>query len=306
MIFYVPNVKSDFAGFDTLARMAATAGADESLEVKINFSELNWFDANMASPLGVVISRLTDKLKTVSVVGVPQPVEKILRKNGFLRPYGFAPLPDANRTTMPYQRFKLSEMGLFGVYLESNLPGKGLPNMTSDLALAFQQSLYEVFSNAVTHSGSDQGVFVCGQFFPFEHRLDISMADAGVGIPSRVNEGYHALLDNDPPFWDSLAKSGYLDGRGNMKPLFALRVALAEGSTTKTGKTPGGAGLKIIKSFIGHNGGRIQIASGGAFWEFSKAVDTFREFQLPFPGTVVNLEINTADPKSYCLASSPQ
>jgi hypothetical protein len=306
MIFYLPNVESDFAGFNTLANIAAQALGDDAPEVEINFSQLSWFDANMASPLGVVIARLTDDFKAVTVVGAPQPVEKILRKNGFLRPYGFAPLPDANRTTMPYQRFKLSELGLFAVYLATNLPGKGLPSMTSDLALAFQQSLYEIFNNTVTHSGSDQGVFVCGQFFPFDHRLDISMADAGVGIPRKVNEGYHALLNNHPAFWEMMKKANRLDEQGNMKPAFALQVALTEGVTTKTGKTPGGGGLKIIKKFIEHNGGCIQIASGGAFWEFSKGTDTFNEFQSPFPGTVVNLEINTADPKSYCLASPSQ
>lgn len=303
MIFYMPNVKSDFAGFNTLAGLAARAVGGDSAEIEINFSRLSWFDANMSAPLGVVIAKLTDKLKTPSVVDAPQRVETILRKNGFLRPYGFAPLPDANRTTMPYQRFKLSEMGLFAEYLGANLPGKGLPNMTSDLALAFQQSLYEIFSNAVTHSGSDQGVFVCGQFFPFDHRLDISMADAGVGIPYRVNQAYHALLDNNPKFWEGLDEGGFLDEERNMKPAFALQVALAERSTTKTGSTPGGGGLKIIKEFIRHNGGCIQIASGGAFWEFSKGNETFNGFQSPFPGTAVNLEVNTADTKSYCLGS---
>jgi hypothetical protein len=306
MIFYMPNIKSTFAGFNTLASLAARAVGDNSPEIEINFSQLSWFDATMSAPLGVVIAKLTDDFKSVSLVGAPTRVERILRKNGFLRPYGFAPLPDANRTTMPYQRFKLSEMGLFADYLGINLPGKGLPNMTSDLALAFQQSLYEIFNNAVTHSGSDQGVFVCGQFFPFDHRLDISMADAGVGIPYRVNQGYHALLDDDRNFWESLDKSGFLDEERNIKPAFALRVALAENSTTKTGRTPGGAGLKIIKKFIEHNGGCIQIASGGAFWEFSKGEDTFNEIQLGFPGTAVNLEINTADTKSYCLAPPPQ
>ncbi len=303
MIFHMPNVHSGFAGFNTLAGLVAQAVGAKSPELEINFSRLSWFDANMSAPLGVVISKITDDFKSVSVAGAPLPVEKILRKNGFLRPYGFAPLPDANRTTMPYQRFKLSEIGLFAEYLGVHLPGKGLPNMTSDLALAFQQSLYEIFSNAVTHSRSDQGLFACGQFFPFDHRLDISMADAGVGIPYRVNQAYHALLDNNPKFWEGLDKGGFLDEERNMKPSFALRVALAESATTKTGSTPGGGGLKIIKEFIRHNGGCIQIASGGAFWEFSKGQDTFNDFQSPFPGTAVNLEVNTADTKSYCLGN---
>jgi hypothetical protein len=303
MNYDLTNIRSNELGFGALATLAARATADSDSRIGINLSA--WFDANMAAPLGAVISILTDKFKTVQLTVEPS-VQTILRKNRFLTNFGFRPHSDTYGTTLPYQRFKLSELGSFAEYLTTHLPGKGIPSMTSDLALAFQQSLYEIFNNAITHSGSDQGVFVCGQFFPIDHRLDISMADAGVGIPRKVNKGYHALLDDHPAFWKTLKKANRLDEQGNMKPAFALRVALTEGVTTKTGKTPGGGGLKLIKAFVQHNGGCIQIASGGAFWEFSKVKDTFNEFQSPFPGTVVNLEINTADTKSYCLASSPQ
>jgi hypothetical protein len=300
MIFYLPNIKSDAGGFGTLATLAAQSTADPFREVEISFAQLSWFDANMAAPLGAVIARLTDALKIVSLVQVNPAQEKILRKNGFLAGFGYTPLPDANRTTMPYQRFKLTDMGLFADYLFTHLPGKGLPNMTSDLALTFQQSLFEIFNNAISHSESDTGVFVCGQFFPINHRLDISIADAGVGIPRRINATIPAILKSSPEW---LKNTSIVDERGDLKPTIALSLALTEGITTKTGRTPGGAGLKIIKRFIELNGGCIQIASGGAFWQFSGGKDQFYELTAPFPGTVVNLEVNTADTKSYCLAS---
>jgi hypothetical protein len=303
MIFDLPNVSSNADGFATLAALAEDAGAEPSREIKIRFAKLTWFDANMAAPLGAVIAKLTDMLKAVSLVEIAPPQERILRKNGFLTDFGYAPTLDTNRTTIPYKRFKLTDINLFAAYLFSHLPGKGMPNMTSDLALAFQQSLFEIFANAVTHSESGPGVFVCGQFFPIHRRLDISIADAGVGIPRKINEAFAIVLKFQDAY-DIMKAKGMVDNHGQFKPSFALGLALAEGFTSKTGKLPGGAGLKIIKRFIELNGGCIQIASGGAFWQFSGGKDQFRDLPAAFPGTVVNLEVNTADTKSYCLGHS--
>jgi signal transduction histidine kinase len=283
MIHYLPNVRSNAYGFGALAEAAAQARADRSRQVEINLSRLSWFDANMAAPLGAVIATLTDALKSVTVIGAPEAQEKILRKNGFLASFGYSAIPDTNRTTMPYRRFKLSDMALFSDYLQTHLRSKGLPSMTSELALVFQQSLYEIFTNSILHSRSKAGVFVCGQFFPLNGRLDISIADAGIGIPHKVNETFSVSLS----------------------PVAALRWALQEGHTTKTNGHPGGGGLKLIRNFVRHNGGRFQIASGGAFWEFCSGQETFTPLAVPFPGTVINLEVNTADTKSYCLAPSP-
>ena len=51
--------------------------------------------------------------------------------------------------------------------------------------------------------------------------------------------------------------------------------------------------------FIALNGGRMQIASGKAFWQFQEDAEVFEELEHDFPGTIVNLEILTADNKSY-------
>ena len=61
--------------------------------------------------------------------------------------------------------------------------------------------------------------------------------------------------------------------------------------------------MKLLREFITMNGGRIQIASDSGFWELSGGEVTERRLSDRYPGTVVNIEINTADPRSYCLAS---
>ncbi len=73
--------------------------------------------------------------------------------------------------------------------------------------------------------------------------------------------------------------------------------------TTKTGSQPGGMGLKFLKEFVSLNKGKLQIASRDGFYEFAAGNETFAKLSGDFPGTVVNLEVNTADQQSYMLSS---
>jgi len=281
MIYYLPNISSDAAGFGELAALSTRTLADASSHLEINLSRLGWFEANMAAPLGMVLNSLTSALKVVSIVDVPVPTEAILRRNGLLVAYGYPPATTKSRTALPYQRFKLQDSALFAQYLQVNLPGKGIPTMSTGLGKLFQQSLYEVFENAIFHSGSSIGVFVCGQFFPLKQRVDITIADAGITIPRKVNEAFG---------W-------------NLSATDALAWALKEGSTTKREGKPGGVGLKLLRDFVALNKGRLQIASGGAYWEFNAGRRLIQSLSCPFPGTVINLEVDTSDNKSYRLAN---
>jgi hypothetical protein len=281
MIYYLPNISSDAAGFSELAILAARALADESTHLEVNLSRLAWFDANMSAPLGVVLNKLTDALKVVTIVAVPVPTEAILRRNGLLAAFGYPPVTTQSRTALPYQRFKLQDSALFAQYLQTHLPGKGIPTMSAGLGKLFQQSLFEVFENAIFHSGSHVGVFVCGQFFPLKQRVDITIADAGITIPRKVNETLG---------W-------------NRSAMEALAWALQEGSTTKREGKPGGVGLKLLRDFVARNQGRLQIASGAAYWEFNAGQASLQPLSSPFPGTVVNFEVNTADNNSYRLVN---
>ena len=228
MIYYLPNISSDAVGFGELAALSAKALADDSLHTEVNLSHLAWIEANMAAPLGVVLSTITNALKVVSIVAVPAPTEAILRRNGLLPAFGYPPVTTKSLTALPYQRFKLQDSSLFAQYLLDHLAGKGIPTMSSGLGKRFQQSLFEVFENAVFHSASNIGVFVCGQFFPLKQRVDITIADAGITIPRKVNETFG---------W-------------NLSPTEALAWALKDGSTTKQEGKPGGVGLKLLRDFI--------------------------------------------------------
>jgi signal transduction histidine kinase len=277
MIFCFENVDSKQEGFAQIAALAASTKNLWADRLKIDFARCKFFEANMAAPLAMVLAKIADELNIIEIVGVPLAVEHILRKNRFLVAYGFKPMRDLNRTTLPFRRIQLAEAGLFADYLERHLKGKGIPKMTKGVRKVFRQSVFEVFQNAVNHSESRLGIFICGQFYPQLQRLDLTIADAGVGIRTTVR---HHL-------------------KKNISSVAAIRWALEAGHTTKIGPQPGGVGLKFLKDFISRNQGKIQIVSRFGLYEFHNQQESCAKLSHDFPGTAINLEINTADTNDY-------
>lgn len=60
-------------------------------------------------------------------------------------------------------------------------------------------------------------------------------------------------------------------------------------------------GLALLKEFIGLNKGHIQICSGNEFWEYTTDKETATYIDSNFPGTIVSININMKDNKSYIL-----
>ncbi len=278
----VGTIRSNMDGFNSIARIGKETQNMNLGSVRWDFSRCSFFEANMAAPLYVVIARLRNELNDVSVYNVSSGIERILKKNNFLTVFNMTSLPDNNQTTLPFKIFKLHAGEQFYDYLESYMNGRGIPRMTDALTKRFRQSLVEIFLNASIHSDSKSGIFACGQFFPQKHRLDFTIADAGIGIRENVRR--------------------YTRKR-KMSSCAAINWALTEGNTTKTGNHPGGLGLKLIKDFIRINKGKLQIVSRYGYYEFSSRGASVQKMDYDFRGTSVNIEINTQDTSSYCLKS---
>ena len=279
----IETIRSDFDGFSRIARIASDTQALAEDVLELDFSGCTFFEANMVAPLYTVIARLFEDLNEVTLLNIPVSVEKNLRKNHFLSLFGARILPDSNQTTLPFKIFKLHAGEQFSDYLDTYMKGKGIPEMPAVTSRRFRQSLFEIFQNAALHSESKPGIFTCGQFFPQLHRLDFSIADAGIGIRESVRR--------------------YL--RSKINSCDAIRWALVEGNTTKMDH-PGGLGLKLLKEFIRMNVGKLQIVSRLGYYEFSAEGESIRKMENDFSGTCVNIEINTQDTKTYHLASEPQ
>lgn len=279
--YYLPTIRSDKEGFTQLARLNDALSNLIDDELIIDFSRCTFFDANMAASLKVVLAILTATSKQILIKRLPSKIERILRKNRFLNEYGYLSIEDTNQTTLPYQRFQFSSPLEFNQYLNTHLSGKGIPEMSPMLNKKFRQSIFEIFENCVKHSNSNQGIFVCGQFYPQQSRLDLTISDVGVGIRTNVRRFLNRQVSS----------------------VYALRWAIKRGHTTKISSQPGGLGLALLQEFINHNQGKIQIVSRQGYYEFSEGKPIFDKLDADFPGTTINLEINTKDANSYCLSS---
>lgn len=274
------SVESSAVGFSRLANLHATL-VDHSFEaIKIDCSACSWFDANMSAPLGVILAHAAENLNSIELVNIHRDVETILSKNQFLTGFGFPRRYDTYGTVIPYRRFKTSDDRRFAEYLNDHLHGKDLPKMSDALSEKFRNSILELFANAAIHSETALGIFACGQFFPRKHRLDFSVADAGIGIRRKIAKELGIKMNSDR----------------------AITWALQEGHTTRKGRIPGGLGLKLIREFINMNRGRIQVVSDRGFWELCAGRETLTRMDFGFPGTVINIEINTSDTASYRLS----
>lgn len=281
MIVRIDDIRSTFEGFSRLADLAAEVGDCSFDTIEVDMTSTSWIDANMSAPLGVLFARWSDALNTVQPVGLRPGVEAILAKNLFLVGYGFPERPDTYGTVIPFRRFKPDDNRYFVAYINKHLVGKGIPKMSEGLGRRFKDSLLEIFVNAAMHSETTVGIMACGQFFPTQHRLDFCIADAGIGIRRKIRKELNLAMKSDR----------------------AIHWALEDGNTTRKGSIPGGLGLKLLREFIALNKGCIQIVSDRGFWRFDAQGETLMRMPHSFPGTVVNLEINTADTNSYCLSS---
>jgi len=275
----LPPIQHDQAGFEALVGLSAQTRECflESIELELT----GWFDADMCAALGAILYQLGKNANSVHLYARMPDVEKALSRNGFLSHYGRQRLPDAWGTTIPYRRFDAKDDHYFGRYIETHLVHHPeMPAMSPGLIKKFRESVFEVFSNAVLHSRTELGIFSCGQFFPTRKRLNLAIADLGIGIRRNILE--HTGLD--------------------LTAEQAIVWATKGQNTTKRGPIPGGLGLKLLREFIGRNGGCIQIVSDAGYWKQEKDRAVSALLRYPFPGTVVTLEIDTADPKAYSLA----
>lgn len=282
MNYALHDIHHNQAGFEALVCLYSALETARFSDLEINMEHAGWFDADMCAPLGAVLYRIGYNVNKVQLVHLQPQVESILSKNGFLSHYGRLPAPDTYGTAIPYQRFDVKDDRFFASYVESKFVRRTeIPRMSAGLMKRFRESVFEIFSNAVIHSRTELGIFSCGQFFPTKNRLDFSVADLGIGIRRNVLE--HTGLD--------------------LPADKAIAWATSERHTTKYGPIPGGLGLKLLVEFITLNGGRIQIVSDAGYWSLEKGHAQTALLSAPFPGTVVNVEINTADRQSYALSS---
>lgn len=282
MEFTLPKeIRHDEDGFKNLVDFYEQTKCCFAERVEVDMRSTFWFDADMCAVFGALLCRLKDNLNLVHFRNLSPEIESILSKNGFLSHYGKQKIPDSYKTTILYKRFNVKDERYFSDYVEQEFIHRPeIPEMTPKLLKKMCGSVYEIFNNAVHHSQTELGIFSCGQFFPKKDRLDFTIADLGVGIKANVCR--------------------YL--QKNVSAVDAIEWAVRDKHTTKR-NVSGGLGLALLSEFIDLNQGCIRIVSDAAYWRRQNRRNYKVQLARAFPGTVVNIEINTADTGSYGLYS---
>jgi anti-sigma regulatory factor (Ser/Thr protein kinase) len=135
--------------------------------------------------------------------------------------------------------------------------------------------LSELFNNIREHTQLEIGsIFV--QHYPRRDRINVSIADFGLGIPEKVREVRPKISDTE-----------------------AVILAVQEGFTTKS--IPGNAGLGLdllLKTVVGTNSGEVTIYSGHAIVGFRRGkkvnIQHFPIENVGFcPETTIDINLRT-------------
>ncbi len=275
------SIQNDYMGYKALLDFFNNTNCLFLNEIILNFQNNTWFESNLFAVLGAMLNKIEENLNIIRIENLPEKLEILMKRNHFSSHFGGDKLPDFYNTTIKYQKFRPKEEKLFKDYLDRELlSSRLLPNMSIKLRKKINESIFEIFNNAVLH-GNCLNIFTCGQSYMQKNRLDFTIVDMGTTIKTNINSYLNTNLSGEK----------------------AIQWAVKEGNTTKRGTIPGGLGLSLIREFLEKNNGRIQIISSEGFWEQDGQAENSKIFALEFPGTIVNLEFNIDDKMSYCLAS---
>ena len=268
--FILKDINASFESYQQLIEFYKENESKYFKTIEISFEK--WFGANMSSVLGGILDILSNNLNSIIIKDIPDNIQRIIQKNGFLAYYGYPKTIDFNNTTIKYQKLKPNDGTFFNHYIMNELLERSeLPKMSNPLKKKIAESIYELFANAKMHSKT-KFVYTCGQFFPQKKLIEITITDTGIGFKNKINSRF---------------------GR-DLTAIQAIEWAISTGHTTKQGIS-GGIGLSILKEFIEKNNGKIQIVSDNGFYQFSSNGLVKKSFSLPFPGSIINVQFRTDD-----------
>lgn len=277
--FGASELRTDIAGFDTLANLHTRLSEFRDQQIGIDGSKLGWIDGHLAAPLMTIVSHARLANNKVTLNNLPENVKLILKKNGLLVDRAI----DSYQTTIPVQFFGLNEEVKFAGYTREHLRRKEMPKMSPALLGKIFEGIDEIFANCALHSKSTVRIIATGQFFPRGHRLAFAISDGGRGI-------------------DGSLKAAGIEYRTTED---AIDWAMQSNNTSRQGDIPGGLGLKLLRDFVNLNGGNLLVISNTGAWRQTGSQVRKNRLKNRFPGTSIILEIKTDDQHVYDLKSSP-
>ncbi len=275
------NINDEQRDYDYLFDLCAKFRSVKNMDIVFDFTGCRFLRQNAVAILGALIRLLRQQGNTVDFrrETIEQDVRMNLLQNGFLYELGLGSSPwDGN--SIPYREDKTMAEDDYADYLSEKWLGKSWISVSSNLRDHIVMRVIEAYINVFDHAQSPTGVMTCGQYFPKIGELRITMVDMGVGIPHPVRE--------------------YLK-QPSMTAEDALRWAFAPTNTTKDQNNfARGNGLKLLKSFMEENHGKLEIYSENGYACIDDNENRFENRSSSFQGTIVQITL-ICDTAHYAL-----
>ena len=183
-------------------------------------------------------------------------------------------------------RFKSLDMNRIMDYLTYSWIGKGWVHVSELLRDAIAGRMWEIYNNAFEHSGTQIGVFSCGQYFRTHNDLILSVIDFGRGIPANVRAFLRYHVNEE-----TVSK---LSGAA------CLKWAFEPGNSTCMGGVARGLGLDLLKEFIRVNQGKLEVYSNEGYAIVDKGGEHYVNRNMSFEGTIMHITLR-CDETLYCF-----
>jgi len=268
-IICIPRINDSSADFAELFRIWDEVN-DYFEDVKFDFSQCGFLRPNAVAFLGGLARLIESRMGTVVFdwdTLKNAAVTTNLSQNGFAGYFGHTS-SGWTGNSIPYREDNVRDVNGIMDYLEIYWLGRGWVQVSQRLRDAIVGHVWEIYNNAFEHSGSEIGVFSCGQ-------LLLSVVDFGQGIPAKVRN----FLSSDP-------RAEQLTAAG------CMRWAFQSGTTTKLQEEPGGLGLDLLKKFVQVNQGKLEVYSNDGYALIDKNGECFSNITTSFEGAVFHITLH--------------
>jgi len=269
-VIQIPSINDSPGDFERLFSIWNQAN-DYFEDVRFDLTRCHFLRPNAVAFLGG-LARLIASRQGTPVFGWESlrdgAVMMNLSQNGFAGMFGH-PSSAWTGHSIPYREDSFQDVNAIMDYLTHSWLGRGWVHVSERLRDAIVGRMWEIYSNAFEHSGSEIGVFSCGQHFPQQNELCLSVVDFGQGIPAKVRN----YLSSDP-------RAGQLTAAG------CLRWAFQRGTSTVKASVARGLGLDLLKEFIRLNQGKLEVYSNEGYVVIDQNGERFENRPASFEGTV--------------------
>jgi len=253
---------------------------DYSLKVEFDFSKCRFLRPNAVAFLGGLARLVQSRGGSVtfdwSTLPERGPVITNLCQNGFAGTFGHDTTGWSGHS-IPYREDRTIDVGGIMDYLTLSWIGRGWVHVSERLRDAIVGTMWEIYNNAFEHSGTQVGVFSCGQHFWKKNDLILTVVDFGNGIPSNVRSFFRKYVA--PELVSQLSGAG------------CMKWAFERGNSTCVGDVARGLGLDLLKEFVRINQGKLEVYSNESYAIIDKDGEHYDDLGISFEGTVVHITL---------------